>query len=141
MNGYGYPIYTNVTYDFSRDPQPPQVPFDHNWTGLYRKEIDIPQSWDGLDVILQVDGARSALFVYVNGKYAGYSEDSKLAAEFNITPYINKGKNVVAFKILRWSDASYLEDQDFFRFNGIERGVALIARPKAFVKDIKIHLL
>lgn len=139
MNGYGYPIYTNVTYDFSRDPQPPQVPFDHNWTGLYRKEIDIPQSWDGLDVILQVDGARSALFVYVNGKYAGYSEDSKLAAEFNITPYINKGKNVVTFKILRWSDASYLEDQDFFRFNGIERGVALIARPKAFVKDITIN--
>ena len=92
-----------------------------------------------MDVILQVDGARSALFVYVNGNYAGYSEDSKLAAEFNITPYVNKGKNVVAFKILRWSDASYLEDQDFFRFNGIERGVALIARPKAFVKDIKIN--
>ncbi|MCQ2975796.1 MAG: DUF4981 domain-containing protein [Bacteroidales bacterium] len=138
MNGYGYPVYTNVSYDFSWDPKPPEVPFEHNWTGLYRKKVTIPKEWDGQDVILQVDGARSAIFVWVNGKRAGYSEDSKLAAEFNITPFLQEGENTIAFKILRWSDASYLEDQDFFRLNGIERNVAIFARPKAFLQDVRI---
>ena len=90
------------------------------------------------EVVLQIDGARSALFVYVNGKYVGYSEDSKLAAEFDITKYLKKGNNVLAFKILRWSDASYLEDQDFFRLNGIERNVCIYSRPKAHIQNVKI---
>ena len=138
MNGYGYPIYTNVSYDFSWDPKPPEVPFENNWTGVYRKTFTLPEKFENQEVILQVDGARSALFVYVNGKYAGYSEDSKLAAEFNITKFLKKGNNVLAFKILRWSDASYLEDQDFFRLNGIERNVCLYSRPKAHIKNVKI---
>ena len=138
MNGYGYPVYTNVSYDFSWDPQPPEVPFENNWTGVYRKTFTLPEKFENQEVILQVDGARSALFVYVNGKYVGYSEDSKLAAEFDITKYLKKGSNVLAFKILRWSDASYLEDQDFFRFNGIERNVCLYSRPKAHLRNVKV---
>lgn len=137
-NGYGYPVYTNVTYDFSYTPNPPEVPFDNNWTGLYRKVIEIPKSFAGQETILQIDGARSAIWVYVNGKYVGYSEDSKLAAEFNITKYLEPGSNVVAFKVLRWTDASYYEDQDFFRLNGIERSVAIYARPKTHIQNVKV---
>ena len=105
MNGYGFPVYTNVSYDFSWDPQPPEVPFENNWTGVYRKVISLPQTFDNKEVILSIGGARSAVFVYVNGKYAGYSEDSKLCAEFNITKFLQKGENLLTFKMLRWSNA------------------------------------
>ncbi len=138
LNGYGYPIYTNVIYDFSYNPQPPTVPFENNWTGLYRKEFELPESFKDQEVVLQIGGARSAVFVYVNGKYTGYSEDSKLACEFDITKYLQKGKNVLSFKILRWTDASYVEDQDFFRLNGIERDVYLYARPKTHLTNVKV---
>ena len=90
MNGYGYPIYTNVAYDFSYKPEPPKVPFENNWTGVYRTTFQVPETFpSGQDIVLHVGGARSALFVYLNGKYVGYSEDSKLAAEFNLTPYLS----------------------------------------------------
>ena len=138
MNGYGYPVYTNVAYDFSYDPKPPEVPFENNWTGLYRKTVKLPDNFENNEVVLQIGGARSAIFIYVNGKYVGYSEDSKLACEFNITKFLKKGDNVLAFKILRWSDASYLEDQDFFRFNGIERDVFLYCRPKTHIRNVKV---
>jgi beta-galactosidase len=140
-NGYGYPVYTNVIYDFSYNPQPPEVPFANNWTGLYRKIFAIPQSFgNNNEIVLHIGGARSAIFVYVNGKYVGYSEDSKLAAEFNITPYVNlNSNNTLCFKVLRWTDASYLEDQDFFRFNGIERDVYLYARPKMHLANVEVR--
>ena len=139
MNGFGYPIYTNVSYDFSFKPEPPKVPFINNWTGVYRTTFQVPATFpNGQDVVLHVGGARSALFVYLNGNYVGYSEDSKLAAEFNLTPYLAAdGNNVLSFKILRWSDASYLEDQDFFRFNGIERDVYIYSRPQNHFANIK----
>ncbi len=142
MNGYGYPIYTNVAYDFSYKPEPPKVPFEHNWTGVYRTTFQVPETFikQGSDVVLHVGGARSALFVYLNGQYVGYSEDSKLAAEFNLTPYLAAdGNNVLSFKILRWSDASYMEDQDFFRFNGIERDVYIYSRPQNHFANIKVE--
>ncbi|MBQ1697770.1 MAG: hypothetical protein II075_07785 [Bacteroidales bacterium] len=142
MNGYGYPIYTNVAYDFSYKPEPPKVPFENNWTGVYRTTFQVPATFaqQGSDVVLHVGGARSALFVYLNGQYVGYSEDSKLAAEFNLTPYLAAdGNNVLSFKILRWSDASYMEDQDFFRFNGIERDVYIYSRPQNHFANIKVE--
>ncbi|MBO7438664.1 MAG: beta-galactosidase, partial [Bacteroidales bacterium] len=141
MNGYGFPVYTNVSYDFSYKPEPPKVPFENNWTGVYRLPFQVPQTFPaGQDVVLHVGGARSALFVYLNGQYVGYSEDSKLAAEFNLTPYLAAdGNNVLSFKILRWSDASYLEDQDFFRFNGIERDVYIYSRPQNHFGNIKVE--
>ena len=142
MNGFGFPIYTNVSYDFSYKPEPPKVPFEHNWTGVYRTTFQVPETFakQNSDVVLHVGGARSALFVYLNGKYVGYSEDSKLAAEFNLTPYLSAdGDNVLSFKILRWSDASYLEDQDFFRFNGIERDVYIYSRPQNHFGNIKVE--
>ena len=142
MNGYGFPVYTNVSYDFSFTPEPPKVPFEHNWTGVYRTTFQVPESFakEGSDVVLHVGGARSALFVYLNGQYVGYSEDSKLAAEFNLTPYLAAdGNNLLSFKILRWSDASYLEDQDFFRFNGIERDVYIYSRPQNHLANVKIE--
>lgn len=142
MNGYGYPVYTNVAYDFSYKPEPPKVPFENNWTGVYRTTFQVPENFakQGSDVVLHVGGARSALFVYLNGNYVGYSEDSKLAAEFNLTPYLAaEGDNVLSFKILRWSDASYMEDQDFFRFNGIERDVYIYSRPQNHLANVKIE--
>ncbi len=138
MNGYGFPVYTNVSYDFSWDPKPPEVPFENNWTGVYRKVFTLPKNFENQEVVLSVGGARSAAFVYVNGKYAGYWEDSKLCSEFNITKYLQPGDNLLAFKMLRWSDASYLEDQDFFRFNGFERDVCLYCRPKTHLRNVKI---
>ncbi|MCR5456121.1 MAG: DUF4981 domain-containing protein [Bacteroidales bacterium] len=142
MNGYGFPVYTNVKYDFSDKPEPPKVPFENNWTGVYRTTFKVPDTFgkEGSDVVLHVGGARSALFVYLNGQYVGYSEDSKLAAEFNLTPYLAAdGNNVLSFKVLRWSDASYLEDQDFFRFNGIERDVYIYSRPQNHFANIKVE--
>ncbi len=141
LNGFGFPVYTNVVYDFSYKPEPPVVPFDNNWTGVYRKAFTVPATFpSGNDVVLHIGGARSAVFVYLNGQYVGYSEDSKLAAEFNLTPYLAAdGNNLLSMKILRWSDASYLEDQDFFRFNGLERDVYLYSRPTTHLGNVKIE--
>ncbi len=140
MEGYGDKIYKNMGYawctTFKNDP--PYVSEVNNYTGSYRRTFDLPQNWKGQEVYFHVGSATSNLSVWVNGKYVGYSEDSKVAAEFNITKYLKPGKNLIAMQIMRWCDGSYLEDQDFWRFTGIAREVYLYATPKVHVQDITI---
>ena len=140
IEGYGDKIYKNVGYawctTFKNDP--PYVSEVNNYTGSYRRTFDLPQNWKGQEVYFHVGSATSNLSVWVNGKYVGYSEDSKVAAEFNITKYLKPGKNLIAMQVMRWCDGSYLEDQDFWRFTGIAREVYLYATPKVHVKDITI---
>ncbi|MDP2421263.1 glycoside hydrolase family 2 TIM barrel-domain containing protein [Sediminibacterium sp.] len=146
VNGYGLPIYVNQPYDFAghnlryNKMNPPyDIPANNNPVGSYRKKIFLPKGFNGKQVFLHVGNAKSCLFVWVNGKKVGYSEDSKLAAEFDITNYLIEGENLIAFQVFRWSDASYLECQDMFRFSGIERDVYLFATNKLNIRDIKIN--
>lgn len=138
VQGHGVAIYTNHGYEFKpRNPQPPLLP-EENPVGVYRRDIEIPAGWDGRDIYLHIAGAKSGLYVYLNGKEVGYSEDSKNPAEFLINPYVKPGKNVLTLKIFRWSTGSYLECQDFWRISGIERDVFIYSQPKAAVKDFRI---
>ena len=138
LQGYGTPIYTNHGYEFKpRNPQPPALP-EKNPVGVYRRDIQIPDDWMERDIYLHIGGAKSGLYVYINGKEVGYSEDSKNPAEFLINPYVTPGKNVLTLKIFRWSTGSYLECQDFWRISGIERDVYLYSQPKAALKDFRI---
>ena len=142
FEGYGDKIYKNVGYswDTQFDSNPPYVEERNNYTGSYRKNISIPAAWKGQDIYLHVGSATSNLQVWVNGKEVGYSEDSKIEAEFNLTKYLTPGKeNLIAMRVMRWCDGSYLEDQDFWRFTGIAREVYLYARPKAHIQDIFVH--
>ena len=140
LNGYGDKIYKNMGYawctTFENDP--PYIGETNNYTGSYRREFDLPADWKGQEVFFHVGSATSNLFLWVNGKYVGYSEDSKVAAEFNITKYLKPGKNLIAMQIMRWCDGSYLEDQDFWRFTGIAREVYLYATPKVHLQDFTI---
>ena len=140
MEGCGDKIYKNMGYAWCTTfkNNPPYVGETNNYTGSYRRTFDLPQNWKGQEVYFHVGSATSNLSVWVNGKYVGYSEDSKVAAEFNITKYLKPGKNLIAMQIMRWCDGSYLEDQDFWRFTGIAREVYLYATPKVHVKDITI---
>lgn len=139
VQGHGVAIYTNHGYEFKpKNPQPPQLP-EMNPVGVYRRDIDIPADWDGRDIYLHLAGAKSGVYVYINGKEVGYSEDSKNPAEFLINNYVQPGKNVLTLKIFRWSTGSYLECQDFWRISGIERDVFLYAQPKAALKDFRIQ--
>ena len=138
VQGHGIAIYTNHGYEFKpRNPQPPQLP-EANPVGVYRRNIDIPADWDGRDIYLHLAGAKSGVYVYLNGKEVGYSEDSKNPAEFLINSYVKPGKNVLTLKIFRWSTGSYLECQDFWRISGIERDVFIYAQPKAALKDFRV---
>ncbi len=138
VQGFGTAIYTNHGYEFKpRNPQPPALPED-NPVGVYRRDFEIPAGWDGRDVYLHIGGAKSGLYVYINGREVGYSEDSKNPAEFLINPYLKQGKNIVTLKIFRWSTGSYLECQDFWRISGIERDVYLWSQPKIAVNDFRI---
>lgn len=138
IQGHGVAIYTNHGYEFQpRNPQPPKLP-EANPVGVYRREIEVPTDWMERDIYLHIAGAKSGLYVYINGQEVGYSEDSKNPAEFLINPYIHAGKNILTLKIYRWSTGSYLECQDFWRISGIERDVFLYAQPKAAVKDFSI---
>ena len=138
LQGYGTAIYTNHGYEFKpRNPQPPLLP-EENPVGVYRRDIEVPAEWMDRDIYLHVAGAKSGLYVYINGKEVGYSEDSKNPAEFLINPYVKAGKNVLTLKIFRWSTGSYLECQDFWRISGIERDVFLYSQPKAAVRDFRI---
>ena len=125
IHGYGDKIYRNVGYSWATTfkSNPPYISEQDNYTGSYRREFTLPESWTGQDVFFHVGSATSNLTLWVNGKYVGYSEDSKIAAEFNITKYLKKGKNLIAMQVMRWCDGSYLEDQDFWRFTGIAREV------------------
>ena len=140
LNGYGDKIYKNMGYAWCTtfENNPPYIGETNNYTGSYRREFDLPADWKGQEVFFHVGSATSNLFLWVNGKYVGYSEDSKVAAEFNITKYLKPGKNLIAMQIMRWCDGSYLEDQDFWRFTGIAREVYLYATPKVHLQDITI---
>lgn len=133
LNGYGDPLYVNWNYAWkgSFNNNPPFVPEENNHVGSYRKEIVIPVAWKGKQVIGHFGSVTSNMYLWVNGKYVGYSEDSKLEAEFDLTPYLKPGKNLIAFQVFRWCDGSYLEDQDFFRLSGVARDCYLYARNKS----------
>lgn len=136
--GYGTAIYVNHGFEFkARNPEPPLLP-EANPVGVYRKTIEVPSGWDGRDVYLHVAGAKSGVYVYLNGKEVGYSEDSKNPAEFLLNPFLREGKNELALKIYRWSTGSYLEAQDMWRVSGIERDIFLFSQPKVAVQDFRI---
>lgn len=143
-NGYGLPIYVNQPYEFAgrkhtgKNLNPPfDIPADNNPVGSYRKKFNIPSNWNGKQVFIHLGAVKSAFFIWINGVKVGYSEDSKLAAEFDITKYVKPGENLVALQVYRWSDASYLECQDMWRLSGIERDVYLYATPKLDIRDFK----
>lgn len=138
VQGHGVAIYTNHGYEFKpRNPQPPLLP-EANPVGVYRRDIEVPAGWDNRDIYLHIAGAKSGMYVYLNGKEVGYSEDSKNPAEFLINKYLQPGKNVLTLKIFRWSTGSYLECQDFWRLSGIERDVFLWSQPKASIHDFRV---
>ena len=135
--GFDQARYNNITYPFPANR--PLIPHQTNPVGSYRRDIDLPADWKRSDVLLHIGAAGSAYYVWVNGQRIGYSEDSKLPSEFDITKALHPGRNTVAIQIFRWSDGSYLEDQDFWRVSGIERSVYLIAAPRARVSDIRVR--
>ena len=141
INGYGDRIYKNIGYAWGTTfkSNPPYIGETNNYTGSYRRYFDLPDAWRGQQVIFHVGSATSNLSLWVNGKYVGYSEDSKVAAEFDITRYLHRGRNLIAMQVMRWCDGSYLEDQDFWRFTGIAREVYLYARPKLHIADIYVR--
>jgi len=134
LQGYDKPIYTNVQYPFPPDDLP-RVPQDDNPTGCYRRTFTVPAEWSERQIFLLFDGVDSAFYVWVNGEEVGYSQDSRLPAEFDVTPYVHAGENTLAVRVYRWSDGSYLEDQDFWRLSGIYRDVYLVATPPVHVRD------
>lgn len=139
MQGYGVPIYVNQSYEWTEHPDPPHIPHNYDPVGSYRTTFTVPPQWQGREVILHFGAVKSAMYVWVNGEKAGYSQGSKLPAEFNITPYIKKGQNILAVEVYRWSDGSYLECQDFWRISGIERSVYLYAVPDVSIYDFFAH--
>jgi len=145
MHGYGTPIYTNITYPFKNEPPYilPQKGFTNeteiNPVGSYRRNFTIPADWDEKEIFLHFDGAYSCLNVWVNGQKVGYSEGANNDAEFNITQYVKTGNNMLAIEVFRWTDASYIEDQDMFRLSGIHRDVYLYATPKVHVRDFALN--
>lgn len=141
LNGYGDPIYVNTGYAWRNQFQnnPPEVPTENNHVGSYRREIIVPADWKGKDIIAHFGSVTSNMYLWVNGRYVGYSEDSKLEAEFDLTPYLKPGQtNLIAFQVFRWCDGTYLEDQDFFRYSGVGRDCYLYARNKKRIQDIRI---
>ena len=129
-----FPVYSNIIYPYKINP--PYMPKDYNPVGLYHKTFVINDDWSDKEVFVHFGGVNSAFYLWINGKKIGYSEGSKTPAEFNITNYINKGKNSMFLQVIRWSDGTYIEDQDFWRLSGIERDVFLYAQPKIAVRDI-----
>ena len=136
LKGYGIPFYTNIKYMFPANP--PFIPHDQNNNGSFIKLFDIPAEWSGKEIYLHFEGVSGAMYIWLNGKNVGYSEGSKTPAEFKITDYLVKGKNKLSVQVMRWSDASYMEDQDFWRLSGIERDVYLFAQNNISLKDFKV---
>ncbi len=155
VEGYDVPIYVNHQYEFAdyKAPVSPEmefedriypkypgkVPHDYNPVGSYRRSFTLANDWDGKEIFLHIGAMKSGGFVWINGKYAGYSQDSKLPAEFNITQYLQKGPNTIALQIFRWTDGSYLECQDFWRISGIERSIFIYAQPKLRISDVEVN--
>ena len=140
LNGYGDPLYNNIGYawEYQYVNNPPYVPEKENHVGSYRKEITIPEGWSGKQIFAHFGSVTSNIYLWVNGRFAGYSEDSKLEAEFDITKLLKPGRNLLAFQIFRWCDGSYLEDQDFMRYSGVARNCYLYARDRNRIQDIRI---
>lgn len=141
LNGYGDPLYVNIGYAWRNDfpSNPPAVPVDKNHVGSYRRTVTVPADWKGKQVIAHLGSVTSNVYLWVNGRFVGYSEDSKLEPEFDITPYLRPGENEIAMQVFRWCDGSYFEDQDFFRLSGIARDSYLYARDKsAGIEDIRV---
>ena len=141
LNGYGDPLYVNTEYAWSNqfENNPPFVPVANNHVGTYRREIKVPANWKGKDIIAHFGSVTSNIYLWINGQYVGYSEDSKLAAEFDVTRYLVPGKeNLIAFQVFRWCDGTYLEDQDFFRLCGVARDSYLYARDKKRIADVRV---
>ena len=136
LQGFDAPIYTDTRYPFT--PNPPFVPTDYNPVGAYIRDFTIPNDWNGMDIFIDFEGVESAYYVWVNGELAGYAEDSRLPSHFNITKLLKKGKNRLAVKVFRYSDGSYLEGQDYWKYSGIERSVYVYARPQNRVKDFHL---
>jgi beta-galactosidase len=134
MQGYDKPIYKSAVYPF-RPVNPPQVPQDYNGVGCYQRSFTVPPGWKGMNITMHFGGVSSAYKVWVNGKFLGYAEDSFLPSEFNITPYLQEGENIVSVWVIRWSDGSFLEDQDQWRLSGIHREVYLLAEPPLRIAD------
>ena len=147
LHGYGKPLYSNVTYPFAKDWPRIMTEVPANWTkaefpnpvGSYRREFEIPFDWDGKEIFLHFAGVQSAMYVWVNGERVGYSQGSMTPAEFDVTSYVQTGTNVLAVEVYRWSDGSYLEDQDFWRLSGIYRDVFLYVTPKLHVRDFSVR--
>lgn len=137
LQGFDAPIYTDVSYPFPTNP--PVQPEDYNPVGAYVREFSVPENWNGMDIYIDFEGVESAFYCWVNGELAGYSEDSRLPAHFNITKLLKKGKNKLAVKVFRFSDGSYMEDQDYWKYSGIERNVYVYARPHTRIKDFKLN--
>ncbi len=133
IQGYGVPIYVNAAYPFWENP--PFVPHDYNPVGSYRTTFQLPPNWDGREIFIDFGAVKSAMYLWVNGQRVGYSQGSKLPAEFDITDFVRPGENLLAVEVYRWSDGSYLECQDFWRISGIERDVVLWAAPKVHLRD------
>ena len=141
LNGYGDPIYVNIGYAWRNDfkNNPPEVPTKNNHVGSYRQTFTVPADWKGKDIIAHFGSVTSNIYLWVNGKFVGYGEDSKLEQEFDITSYLKPGEeNLIAFQVFRWNDGTYLEDQDFFRYSGVGRDCYLVAREKNRIEDIRI---
>jgi len=147
MQGYGTPIYTNVTYPFAKDWPNIMTPVPEHWTkhdlpnpvGSYRRNFDVPKDWSGREIFLHFAGVKSAMTVWVNGEKVGYSQGSMTPAEFDVTKFVHPGENVLAVEVYRWSDGSYLEDQDMWRLSGIYRDVFLYATPAVHVRDFFVR--
>ncbi|MCP4723855.1 MAG: DUF4981 domain-containing protein, partial [bacterium] len=133
LQGFGVPIYTDSEYPFPADP--PNVPAEYNPVGSYRREFSVPQEWMNRQIFLHFDGVKSAMYLWINGEFAGYSEGSKTPAEFNITEYLTQDDNVIAVEVYRFSDGAYLEDQDYWKISGIERDVYLYSTPQVCISD------
>ena len=141
LNGFGDPVYLNIGYAWRGryKNNPPTVPVENNHVGTYRKFIQIPAEWKGERVIIHFGSVTSNLYLWVNGKFVGYSEDSKLESEFDITDFVIPGKrNLIAFQVFRWCDGTYLEDQDFFRFAGVVRDCCIFTCPVKHIDDVQI---
>ena len=136
VEGFGIPIYVNASYPFQKgELNPPDIPDGNNPVGSYKRTFDVPNNWNGKDLFIHFGAVKSAFYIWINGKKVGYSQGSKLPAEFNVTDFVKPGKNSIALEVYRWSDGSYLECQDFWRISGIERDVYLYARPKVQLAD------
>jgi len=143
MEGYGIPIYTNIRYEWAFDNSqvPPYIDMENNHFGYYRRDFEVPTQWDKREIFIHFGAIKSAGYIWINGKKIGFSKDGKTPAEFDITEFVAVGKNTVAVEVVKWSDASYLEDQDFWRLSGLNREVYIYSQPKVRVKDFFVKSL